>query len=174
MISGSTPRTAFDTSSGFATADTIDRLNQALTLRQIGARYATTMYGHLSPAGELVYCSAGHNPAIVYGADGVRRLEAGGVPVGLFPGAPYESSQLTLKPGDTIVSYSDGVTEALDTSGEEFGEERLIEVIKAHHGESASDLLGHVIEAVQTFARGAEQYDDVTALVVRYLGPPPA
>lgn len=159
---------------GYGTADTIDRLNQALTLRQIGARYATTLYGHLSPAGELVYCSAGHNPAIVFGPGGVRRLEAGGVPVGLFPGAPYESSRLSLTPGDTIVSYSDGVTEALDTSGEEFGEDRLIDVIKAHHGEPAADLLDHVIEAVQAFARGAEQYDDVTALVVRYLGPPPA
>src|SRR5690606_26178304 len=142
--------------------------------RQIGARYATTLYGHLSPDGALVYCSAGHNPAIVYGNDGVRRLEAGGVPVGIFPGTPYAASRLTLQPGDTIVSYSDGFTEALDTSGEEFGEERLIGVIKAHHGEPAAELLDHVIEAVQTFARGAEQYDDVTALVVRYTGPPAA
>ena len=159
-------------SSGLPPAETLDRLNQVLTLRQIGARYATTLYGHLSPDGGLVYCSAGHNPAIVYGSDGVRRLEAGGIPVGMFPGTPYEASRLMLQAGDTIVSYSDGVTEALDAAGEEFGEARLIEVIKAHHGESASGLLAHVVEAVQAFARGAEQYDDVTALVVRYLGPP--
>ncbi len=157
---------------GYAPADTIDRLNQVLTQRAIGARYATTLYGHLSPAGELVYCSAGHNPALVYGPDGLRRLEAGGVPVGLFPGMPYQASRMMLKPGDTIVSYSDGVTEALNTAGDEFGEERLIEVIRQHHGKPAADVLGHVIDAVEAFASGAEQYDDVTALVVRYVGPP--
>ena len=64
--------------------------------------------------------------------------------VALFPSASYEASRLMLQAGDTIVSYSDGVTEALDAAGEEFGEGRLIEVIKAHHGESASGLLAHV------------------------------
>jgi sigma-B regulation protein RsbU (phosphoserine phosphatase) len=96
------------------------------------------------------------------------------MPVGLFDFASYRSSCCTLSPGDTIVLYSDGVTEAHDVGGREFGEERLIEVIERHHGQPAVDVLGHVIEAVKTFAHGAEQYDDVTALVVRYLGPGPS
>jgi serine phosphatase RsbU (regulator of sigma subunit)/pSer/pThr/pTyr-binding forkhead associated (FHA) protein len=152
-------------------AETMSQLNKVLTRRAIDARYATCMYGRLSANGEMVYCSAGHNPALVYGTDGLRRIEADGMPVGLFDFAPYSSSRCTLKPGDTIVMYSDGVTEAQSSDGSEFGEARLIEVVQQHHGEPAGDLLKHIVEDVQTFARGVEQYDDVTALVVRYLGP---
>ena len=92
------------------------------------------------------------------------------MPVGLFDFAPYSSSKLTLKPGDTMVLYSDGVTEAQSASGAEFGEERLIEVMEQYQGKSAGEVLKQVIDAVMTFAHGAEQYDDVTALVIRYVG----
>ena len=160
---------AFATS-GSEPADTMAHINRVLTRRAIGARYATAMYGRLAPSGELVYCSAGHNAALVNGAAGLRRLEADGMPVGLFDFAAYESSCVTLGPGDTVVLYSDGVTEAHNVAGEEFGEERLVSVLQAHYGSSASDILTRIIDAVQAFAHGAEQYDDVTALVVRYLG----
>jgi serine phosphatase RsbU (regulator of sigma subunit)/pSer/pThr/pTyr-binding forkhead associated (FHA) protein len=152
-------------------AETMSHVNKVLTRRAIDARYATSMYGRLAKGGEMVYCSAGHNPALVYGEDGLRRLEADGMPVGLFDFAPYSSSRLTLKPGDTVVMYSDGVTEAQSADGTEFGEPRLVDVVKEHHGKPAGDLLKHIVDAVQSFAHGAEQYDDVTALVVRYLGP---
>lgn len=152
-------------------AETIAQLNKVLTRRAIDARYATTMYGKLAADGELVYCSAGHNAALIYGPGGLRRLEADGMPVGLFDFAPYSSSRCHLVPGDTIVMYSDGVTEAQSVDGSEYGEARLVEVLEQHHGLSAGDLLAHIVQEVQKFARGAEQYDDVTALVVRYLGP---
>jgi serine phosphatase RsbU (regulator of sigma subunit) len=151
-------------------AETMSHVNKVLTRRAIDARYATSMYGRLGNGGEMVYCSAGHNPALVYGVDGLRRLEADGMPVGLFDFAPYSSSRLTLKPGDTIVMYSDGVTEAQSADGTEFGEGRLIDVVQQHHGEPAGALLQHIVDAVEAFAHGVEQYDDVTALVVRYLG----
>ncbi|MEZ5287995.1 MAG: PP2C family protein-serine/threonine phosphatase [Vicinamibacterales bacterium] len=156
--------------SGNDPSETVTRMNQVLTRRAIGARYATTLYGQLSPSGELVYCSAGHNPGLVYGAGGLRRLEADGVPVGLFDFAAYTSSRLALDPGDTVVLYSDGVTEAHNVEGEEFGEERLIDVITSNQGRPAADVLQEIVDAVQEFAHGAEQYDDVTVLVVRYLG----
>jgi serine phosphatase RsbU (regulator of sigma subunit) len=85
--------------------------------------------------------------------------------------APYSGDQIELKPGDTMVLYSDGVTEAHNVAGEEFGEARMVDVMKAHHGQSAPVILEKLIEAVKTFAHGAEQYDDVTALVVKYTGP---
>jgi sigma-B regulation protein RsbU (phosphoserine phosphatase) len=69
------------------------------------------------------------------------------------------------------VLYSDGVTEAQNVAGEEFGEQRMVEVMQACHQEPATVLLDKLIEAVKTFAHGAEQYDDVTALVVKYTGP---
>jgi serine phosphatase RsbU (regulator of sigma subunit) len=157
-------------SGGDPPAPTMLHLNQVLTRRAIGARYATALYGRLDQAGQLEYCSAGHNPALLFGADGLRRLDAGGIPVGLFESAAYDAATVRLKPGDTIVSFSDGVTEALSTSGEEFGETRLVEVVRQHQGAPAADVLARVVDAVQAFARGAQQHDDVTALVVRYTG----
>ena len=153
-------------------AQTVDHINKVLTRRAIDARYATLLYGHLSPSGKLVFCNAGHNPPLVYGVDGLRRIEAGGMPVGLFESAPYSADSVELKKGDTMVLYSDGVTEAHNVAGEEFGEERMVEVLKRYCKEPAPVVLDHLIGAVRTFARGAEQYDDVTALVVKYTGVP--
>ena len=142
-----------------------------LTRRQIDARYATLLYGQLSADGKLMFCNAGHNPPLIYGADGLRRIETGGMPVGLFEMAPYSCDTLAMKPGDTLVLYSDGVTEAHNVAGEEFGEARLIQVMERYTRGSADVVLEQIIDAVKEFAHGAEQYDDVTALVVKYTGP---
>ena len=118
-----------------------------------------------------MFCNAGHNPPLIYGADGLRRIETGGMPVGLFEMAPYSCDTLTMKPGDTLVLYSDGVTEAQNLAGEEFGEARLVQVMERYARGGADIVLEQIISAVKEFARGAEQYDDVTALVVKYTPP---
>lgn len=150
---------------------TVDHINKVLTRRQIDARYATLLYGQLSAGGKLMFCNAGHNPPLIYGADGLRRIESGGMPVGLFETAPYSCDTLAMQPGDTMVLYSDGVTEAHNVAGEEFGEARLVQVMERYHRGRADVVLEQVINAVKEFAHGAEQYDDVTALVVKYTGP---
>ena len=152
-------------------AQLVDHINKVLTRRAIDARYATMLYGQVNKDGLLTFCNAGHNPPLVYGVDGLKRIESGGMPVGLFEFAPYSVDSLQLKPGDTMVFYSDGVTEAHNVAGEEFGEERLVEVMKRTWQGSGDVVLQEIIAAVQEFARGAEQYDDVTALVVKYTGP---
>jgi sigma-B regulation protein RsbU (phosphoserine phosphatase) len=85
--------------------------------------------------------------------------------------APYSCDTITMKPGDTMVLYSDGVTEAHNVAGEEFGEARLVTLIERYTRGSADVVLEQIINAVKDFAHGAEQYDDVTALVVKYTGP---
>jgi serine phosphatase RsbU (regulator of sigma subunit) len=150
---------------------TVDHINKVLTRRAIDARYATLFYGQLSADGCLRFCNAGHNPPLIYGVDGLRRIETGGMPVGLFEMAPYSGDTVDLKPGDTMVLYSDGVTEAQNVAGEEFGEVRLVTVMERYSRGSASIVLDQIINAVKEFAHGAEQYDDVTALVVKYTGP---
>jgi serine phosphatase RsbU (regulator of sigma subunit) len=150
---------------------TVDHINKVLTRRQIDARYATLFYGQLSADGQLRFCNAGHNPPFVYGVDGLRRIESGGMPVGMFELAPYSGDQITLKPGDIMMLYSDGVTEAQNVAGEEFGEARLVQVMERYSRGSADVILEQTINAVKEFALGAEQYDDVTALVVKYTGP---
>ena len=157
---------------GDSPEQTVDHINKVLTRRQIDARYATLLYGQLSSDGKLMFCNAGHNPPLIYGVDGLRRIETGGMPVGLFPLAPYTCDTLTMKPGDTIVLYSDGVTEAQNVAGEEFGEARLVALMERYCRGSADIVLDLIIKDVKEFAEGAEQYDDVTALVVKYTGPP--
>jgi sigma-B regulation protein RsbU (phosphoserine phosphatase) len=149
----------------------VDHINKVLTRRAIDARYATLLYGQLQPSGKLKFCNAGHNPPLIYGASGMRRIETGGMPVGMFETAPYSGDECELQPGDVFVSYSDGVTEAHNVSGEEFGEARLVTVLERYSRGSAAVILEQIINAVKEFAHGAEQYDDVTALVVKYTGP---
>jgi len=156
---------------GDSPEQTVDHINKVLTRRQIDARYATLLYGQLSADGKLRFCNAGHNPPLVFGADGLRRIESGGMPVGMFEMAPYSCDTITMKPGDTMVLYSDGVTEAHNVAGEEFGEARLVQVMERYTRGSADIVLEQIIDAVKEFAHGAEQYDDVTALVVKYTGP---
>jgi sigma-B regulation protein RsbU (phosphoserine phosphatase) len=156
---------------GDSPEQTVDHINKVLTRRQIDARYATLLYGQLSADGKLMFCNAGHNPPLVYGADGLRRIETGGMPVGMFEMAPYSCDIITMKPGDTMVLYSDGVTEAHNVAGEEFGEARLVQVMERYTRGGADVVLEQIIDAVKEFAHGAEQYDDVTALVVKYTGP---
>lgn len=147
-------------------------VNTGLLKRQVDARYATMFFAMLSPDGALAYCNAGHNPPIVVGAGGVRSLEGSGMPVGLFGAATYSDDHTRLEPGDVLVVYSDGVTEALNTAGEEYGDDRLAEVTMAHRTAPLDEFMQHIITSVQKFATGASQSDDVTVLVVRYLGTP--
>jgi sigma-B regulation protein RsbU (phosphoserine phosphatase) len=118
----------------------------------------------------LTFCNAGHNPPLVIGAGGLRRLESGSMPVGMFDFAHYHDAVDQLAAGDVLVIYSDGVTEALNVNGDEFGEERLVEIVTARKTEDAAAILNAIVHGVQGFARGAAQHDDVTAMVVKYTG----
>lgn len=150
-------------------AQAMSLVNQGLLKRQIDARYATVFFATLSADGTLAFCNAGHNPPLVVAASEVRTLTGSGMPVGLFGGATYSDEQTTLAPGDLLVVFSDGVTEALNPAGEEFGEARLRDVVAAHREAPLADVVQHVVTAVQAFASGASQSDDVTVLILRYL-----
>jgi serine phosphatase RsbU (regulator of sigma subunit) len=159
---------------GAPTNETLSRVNQALIRRAIEARFCTAFYATLTGDGTLKYCNAGHNPPMVFTATGVTRLEKGGLILGLFEHASFEEGTLSLSPGDLLVAFSDGVTEALSASGEEYGEDRLFSVVEANRGRSTTDLLEAIFASVREFSVGAVQSDDVTALVLRYDGLPPA
>jgi sigma-B regulation protein RsbU (phosphoserine phosphatase) len=143
-------------------------INRTLIRRAIQSRFVTVVYGVLAPDGRLTYSNAGHNPPILVGRAGVRRLETGGLILGLFPHATYEEETLQLEDGDTLVVFSDGVTEALNSAGDEFGEERLLPCVEEHCRLPTELLLDRVLATVRTFAASAAQNDDVTALVLRY------
>jgi sigma-B regulation protein RsbU (phosphoserine phosphatase) len=152
-------------------AQTIATVNRGLTRRAVEAKYATVFHATLDAAGVLTYCNAGHNPPLLYGpGGGLRRLESGSMPVGFFSHVPYADKTEQLRKGDVIVVYSDGVTEALDVQGQEFGEERLIKILQERSTDAATAILDAIVEEVKTFSAGVPQHDDVTAMVVRYTG----
>jgi sigma-B regulation protein RsbU (phosphoserine phosphatase) len=151
-------------------AATIAHVNDALFRRAIESRFVTMLYGRLAPDGRLTYCNAGHNPPLVVGRDRTRRLEKGGPILGLFEGVPFEEETLTLAPGDCVVVFSDGVSEALSASGDEFGEPRILEAVQGALDCDAAGVLQALIGEVREWAAGAAQNDDITALVLRYRG----
>ena len=151
-------------------SQTIARVNLALYRRGIESRFVTLMYGALQPDGRLTYCNAGHNPPLVVGPAGVRRLEVGGPIVGLFEHATFEEETVVLQPGEWLIVFSDGVSEALSATGEEFGDARIISTVTAHGDTDPAGMLKAVFADVRAFTKGASQSDDITALVLRYGG----
>jgi phosphoserine phosphatase RsbU/P len=151
-------------------APLMTRLNHGLFRRAIEARFLTSFYGMLTPDGALMYCNAGHNAPMVVSSSGVRRLETGGVVLGLFENAAYDEETVRLQPGDLIVSFSDGVSEAMNAQGEEFSDERLIACVNANLGKPPSEVLDALFADVRAFCGDADQSDDVTAVLVRFNG----
>ncbi|MEP7027788.1 MAG: SpoIIE family protein phosphatase [Candidatus Eisenbacteria bacterium] len=150
------------------------RLNQTLLRRSVDRRFATIAYGVIDAEGRMRLTSAGHNPAYLLTAGGeIRKLDRGGLMVGAFPGLSYDEDEVTLAPGDRLILYSDGVTEAEDSTTEQFEEKRLEDCLRAAGPKCADDLVSHVIDGVNAFANGYQQADDITVLVVGYLGSAP-
>lgn len=150
-------------------AETMTRINRALLRRAIEARFATMFYGVLWSDGRLSYCNAGHESPIIVGRT-QRSLDTGGVVLGLFDNAKYEVETVQLEPGDTIVVFSDGVSEARNHADEELGRERLVTALASVRSISSEATLEKLLAAVRDFTAGAPQADDVTALVLRYRG----
>ncbi len=148
---------------------TIDRINKGLVTRAIAARFATAFFGILDAEGRLAYCNAGHNPPYLFTNGSVRTLGVGGMVLGLFDAAAYEEDVVQLAPGDVIVLFSDGVSEAVNAAGEEFGEEAIPAAVRPALGQSPQAMLEALLAAVRGFADGTPMKDDVTAVVVRYI-----
>ncbi len=146
------------------------RLNRGLCRRGIEGRFLTGFYGILNSDGSLVYSNAGHNAPVLITSSGVRRLETGGMILGLFAHAAFEEEVLTLAPGDVVVVFSDWVSEALSEAGEEYADERLLAAVQASSDRSPQVLLDTLLADVRGFCGRATQNDDVTMVVVRYEG----
>jgi sigma-B regulation protein RsbU (phosphoserine phosphatase) len=149
----------------------VSRMNTALTRRGIESRYATLFAGHLDPDGKLMVCNAGHNPPLLVSQNGVSRLTEGGTVVGLFDTARYKEEERRMAHGDLLVIFSDGVSEAMSATEDEFGDERLIEAVIAAGRDSAQQVVDMLLESLRSFTRGAPQSDDITVVVVRYREP---
>jgi sigma-B regulation protein RsbU (phosphoserine phosphatase) len=145
-------------------------MNRLLCEHAAEDRYATMFWGHYQPSptgiGTLRYVNAGHPPPLLVREGVVTRLEEGGPVLGLLPAATYEQGSVSFADGDLLVLYSDGIIEAANAQNEEFGMDRLSEIVARAGNLSADALRGQILEAVRTFSQG-ELADDRTLLILR-------
>jgi len=150
-------------------ARTFNHVNRFLCDHAEVGRYATMFFGILDDTGRLEYINAGHPSPILLRKDDVQEaFTEGSFPVGLVPEAEFVTSTLQLEADDTLVLFSDGVTEAMDPEEELYGVGRLRAVLQGKTQLALDAIQKSVLESVENFARGARQADDLTMLLVRF------
>ncbi len=162
----------FAMSLSFPPREVLTRANTSIVSDQQSRMFATVFLGYLDlDFGILEYASAGHNPPLLYRADSgsCEYLAASGVAIGLFEEAEYIGNKAALRPGDVLVLYTDGITELIDAHEEEFGEERLKELVLQNISLAAQDLTELIIDTARDFAGDEGAVDDQTIVVIRCL-----
>jgi phosphoserine phosphatase RsbU/P len=153
-------------------ARVFNHVNRFLCDHSEVGRYATMFFGIVDLDGHLEFINAGHPSPILIRKNTVEEaFTEGSYPVGLVPDAEYTAVCLKLEPGDTLVLFSDGVTEAMDPDDNLFGVPRLREVLEQKAETPLEDIQKIILESVENFARGARQADDLTLLLLRYRAP---
>jgi len=151
-------------------AEALRQVNRALLTQSSADMFVSVFYAILDPTtSTLTYTNAGHNRPIVRRASALAETElllGGGVVIGILDEVRLADATVTLAPGDVLVAYTDGLTEAFNANHEMFGDERLIQIIGAHPSASAQELLDAIMAQVHTFTGGAPQSDDITLLVM--------
>lgn len=146
-------------------AAVLEVVNRQVHASALADRYATLFYGVFDgPARRLDYVNAGHNPLMVLQRDGsIEWLETGGAPVGIFPDWAYEQGTIQLSPGDLILAYTDGVTEAVSPAGDQWGVEGLRRAAVENAERCTGDLVDAIFASMDEFSRG-RQTDDATVV----------
>ena len=149
-------------------ADLMDRLDRAVAATFPSNRFVSLVIAVLEPStGRLTYCSAGHNPPILMRASGaVERLFPGGAVLGAQTGLPYQQDRTRLEPGDLLALFSDGIVEAVNETGEEFGDDHLIATLRAVRERGAAAAVDAALEAVANWSAGHAPEDDITMVAV--------
>jgi phosphoserine phosphatase RsbU/P len=148
----------------------VTRMNRYCCAHSLeGRRFTTAFFALFDPASRaLTYVRAGHNePFLVRASGQFERLDSGDLPLGIDPKAPYACTEITLAAGDLLLIYSDGLVEAVNEREDEFGEQRVIDLLKTTPRETAEETLQRLLTSVRAFTGQRRQYDDLTAFVVR-------
>jgi phosphoserine phosphatase RsbU/P len=165
-------RTMTLTNSGDLT-ELMSHMNRLIYEASATNRYATFFFGIFDPGPcRFDYVNAGHNPPVLLrklssGSYVRLRLDCGGPVIGLLPTACYEKGSIVLHPGDLLIAYTDGISEAMNSAEEEWGEEAMIFAAEQAPGESAEDIVKAIFAAADVFTGGASQHDDMTVLVMK-------
>jgi sigma-B regulation protein RsbU (phosphoserine phosphatase) len=149
--------------------DMMSSINNYLTRSTSSDHYATCFYGEIDDHRKnFIYCNAGHNyPILVRKNGSIESLKKGGLLLGAFPEAKYEMGEITFNPGDMLVLYTDGLSEAMDNNEVEYGEERLTENIVKLRTQPAEIICSMIVKSVKQYASGINDFDDMTIVVIR-------
>jgi phosphoserine phosphatase RsbU/P len=151
----------------------LNYVNQVLVRQSDPAMFVTIFYGILhTDTGELEYSVGGHNPPFLFSQKrGVEMMQTkGGMIVGMIEAARYTTDRVQLEPGDGIFLYTDGVSEAEDMVENQFGEDRIEELLSEMKSRPVEEIIRAAFGQIATFAAGAPQHDDITAMALRYEG----
>lgn len=153
----------------FDLARLVSRLNNTLKEKTPGNKFITAFFAVIDPrTGQMIYTNAGHNPPVLVHHSGeIELLSVGGPVLGILPNVPFLCAQATLAPGENLVMYSDGVSEAPNKAGEEFGEESIARIAAACRNWSASETLLEITHQLHSFLGNLDPADDMTLLVMR-------
>jgi len=158
---------------GLKPCEVLSAVSSQMYLKTPPDKFATALLGFIDvDSGEMTYCGAGHDPPVVVRAGGsLEWLSPTGIPLGLLPDAEYSDGTVTLAPSDLLVLYTDGITEAINPSQEEFGRERLGELCSRLRGETAPALGAAIERELKEFTAGELYFDDRTVIVVKRHAP---
>jgi serine phosphatase RsbU (regulator of sigma subunit) len=150
-------------------SEAVARINRTVCQNVPSSKYVTFFMATLEPAsGRLNYVNAGHNPPLLIRRNGqIEYLQRGGMVLGLFENVPYEDGTVDMRPGDTLLVYSDGVTETWNPEGEEYGEESLARLAVRDRGLDPESLQEAVLREIESFEAGARALDDRTVVVLK-------
>ncbi|MCF8297428.1 MAG: SpoIIE family protein phosphatase [Saprospiraceae bacterium] len=158
---------------GISPDECLEYANNLLCKESMDSMFVTVFYGILNiKTGEIKYTNAGHNPPYLIKKDGsvIEVERSGDIVLGAMEDFPFKVKTMTIEPGDTFFTFTDGVNEAMNINFEEYTDARLIEVLKTNAGVSPKELITKVVDDVKEFTAGAEQSDDITTLAFKFFG----
>jgi sigma-B regulation protein RsbU (phosphoserine phosphatase) len=150
-------------------SEVMGEINQYIFENSPPSKFLTLLYGELNTDnGSLAYSNAGHNtPLLVRRSGEITKLDKGGLPIGLMPGVAYQQDVVTFESGDVLIIYSDGITESINEKDEEYGEARLLEVVKNNLSRSASGIRDRIDESLSRFVGTTAPIDDMTLMIIK-------
>ena len=147
----------------------IGRANRMFCESTLPTHYATLVCGKASHSGEIEICNAGHNPPLLAQGSDIMELKATGLPMGMFGEGQFSVNRVQLTPGDILLLYTDGLSEAMDHTDQEYGSGRLCDILHKKDLLAPRDIIAACMEDLATFQAGVPRADDLTIMVIRRL-----